>query len=655
MTAIICPITQRLGVVLGLAMLTLASGLPTPAAAADGFPKSADDVLVVDCLLPGQVRRVGKIKGFLTARRPARLPQFECAYRGGEYVAYDRVTLASSVQAWSSSAEGGDVEAMNILGEAYAKGLGQAPDYANARTWFERAAAAGSRKAQQNLGHLYENGLGVPADRERALSYFRKALDANAEALVYSSDALRAAELRSEIEELRSQQQRSESEVAGLRQQLVERSAALDASVSAMRELRKQYDELKRKSTDVAVEGVWRVLEESIKEREREISAQQSEIEKLRARSGSVVSEPYVQIGPDLTLRLDRPVILAARGRPVALLKSADTSLSLSGRAIPADAVAAIEVDGQQVVIDGEGRFEVALAGLSEREVTVIARARGGSETRADFLLLPPAANGTATPLPIAARPVPKAMRSGAQKALLVAISGYQTYPGLPTPRADADLLAAVLRDRFGFDVQVIADPTRLDLLLALHTFRQSLANEDSGLIYFAGHGEIDGQQQGYWIPSDGQRDDPKTWIANRVITDMLAVSDARHLLVVADSCYSGTLTRVAAQPPTELLPAEQWQAWADVSAAGRSRVAITSGGLRPVPESSSGTVSTFASALARVLSDAQGALEAQRLFRELRTRIASDPVAQSFAQRPEMAPLQFAGHERGELFFVPR
>lgn len=98
-----------------------------------------------------------------------------------------------------------------------------------------------------------------------------------------------------------------------------------------------------------------------------------------------------------------------------------------------------------------------------------------------------------------------------------------------------------------------------------------------------------------------------------------------------------------------------RWQAWADVSAQGRSRVAITSGGLRPVPESSGGTVSTFASALVRVLADAQGALEAQRLFRDLKSRIANDTVAQSFAQTPEMAPLQFAGHERGELFFVPR
>jgi hypothetical protein len=645
---------SRLALSLSLAGLVAAAGLAAPSAArADAFPRSADDVLVVDCLLPGQVRRVGKIKGFLTARRPARLPQFECAYRGGEYVAYDRVTLSSSVQAWQASAEGGDVEAMNILGEAYAKGLGQSPDYAAARGWFERAAAAGSRKALQNLGHLYENGLGVEANRELALDYFRRALGAGAEALVYSSDALRAAELRAEIDSLRNQQARSESELAELRQTLAARSAELDSAVNAMRALREEYEALRRKSSDVAVEGVWRVLEESIKERERDIAAKQAEIDALRARSGVASSEPYVRIGPDLTLQLERPVILAARGRPVALLDPTTADLTLRGRAVPAGAVAEIQVDGVAIAIDAEGRFDVPLAGREEREVTVVARSRDGNETRADFLLLPPA-SGTQAATVAAPRPVPAPMRSGAHKALLVAVSGYRSYPGLPTPKADAELLAAVLRDRYGFEVRIVLDPTRLDLLLALHAFRQSLGNEDSGLIYFAGHGEIDDGKQGYWIPSDGTLDDRETWVANRVVTDMLAVSEARHLLVVADSCYSGTLTRVGTQPPTDNLPADQWRSWADVSAAGKSRVAITSGGLRPVPEASDGTVSTFARSFAAILNEAGGALEAQRLHRELASRLAADATAQAFGQRPEMAPMQFAGHERGEMFFLP-
>ncbi|HUF20357.1 MAG TPA: hypothetical protein VMP00_06340, partial [Burkholderiales bacterium] len=42
---------------------------PDPAEAA-----RADMLLIVDCLLPGQVRRLGQRSNYLSARRPARLP-----------------------------------------------------------------------------------------------------------------------------------------------------------------------------------------------------------------------------------------------------------------------------------------------------------------------------------------------------------------------------------------------------------------------------------------------------------------------------------------------------------------------------------------------------------------------------------------------------
>ena len=35
-------------------------------------------------------------------------------------------------------------------------------------------------------------------------------------------------------------------------------------------------------------------------------------------------------------------------------------------------------------------------------------------------------------------------------------------------------------------------------------------------------------------------------WVSNDDITDMLKVIPAHHILVVADSCYSGTLVRAA-------------------------------------------------------------------------------------------------------------
>ncbi|MBD8527546.1 caspase family protein [Pseudomarimonas arenosa] len=640
------------------------AGVGNVHASREAFPTQAEDVLVVDCLLPGQVRRVGKIKSFLSQRRPARLSQFECAYRGGEFVDFDRANLQTAVSVWQQTAELGDADAMNILGEAYAKGMGVPPDYDNARNWFERAAAAGSRKALQNLGHLYENGLGVEADRTRALEYFRQALGERGESLVYSSDAVNAQALRDELEQLRLSSQQQKAELQALKQQAESGEAELGEARAALRKLRAEYQQLKERTggeQQAEIQGVWRILEEQLRQQEADILTKQGEIERLRqgidARQNPA---PYVQLGPELALTLERPEILPARGRPVAFVAEGQRSFELRGSVTPASAAQSLSIDGVAVALREDGTFNTLLnLDMPQRSVAVIATSQSGGETRAEFLLMK--AERSAVQGPGSAgqervpRPKPAILRTTQYRGLLIAVSGYRHYPPLPTPRADVELLAGVLRERFNFDLRIVTDPTRLDMLLALHEFRQSMGANDAGLLYFAGHGEIDAEQRGYWIPSDASPDDRKSWIANGVITDILAVSEARHILVMADSCYSGTLTRVSVPVLTEQLSAQEWNDWASLSAQGKSRLALTSGGLRPVPEQSDQSVSTFVRSVVDVLRETPGTIEAQRLYRAVSSRLAGSPSAQAFAQKPELSPLQFAGHEGGEIFLVPR
>ena len=158
-----------------------------PSNAKPDFPKTAEDDLIVGCLLPGQVRKLGRMNSFLSQRRPAGLSQFECALRGGEYVEYDRANLQTALSVWLAAASGGDVAAMVMVGEAFAKGAGQAPDYAQAVFWFQRASNAGNKRAYQNLRHLYELDLGVAADRHKALNFYRMASAVAGERVVFTS------------------------------------------------------------------------------------------------------------------------------------------------------------------------------------------------------------------------------------------------------------------------------------------------------------------------------------------------------------------------------------------------------------------------------------------------------------------------------------
>jgi TPR repeat protein len=55
------------------------------------------------------------------------------------------------------------------------KGWGVTQDYAQALSWYRKAAAQGSSHAEWNLGRLYQEGLGVPPDLAAAIEHYRRA------------------------------------------------------------------------------------------------------------------------------------------------------------------------------------------------------------------------------------------------------------------------------------------------------------------------------------------------------------------------------------------------------------------------------------------------------------------------------------------------
>src|SRR5271155_2990514 len=62
----------------------------------------------------------------------------------------------------------GDASSMTKLGWVYDNGFGVPQDYAKAREWYEKGAAAGDAVAMRYLGFLYQNAHGVPQDYAKA-------------------------------------------------------------------------------------------------------------------------------------------------------------------------------------------------------------------------------------------------------------------------------------------------------------------------------------------------------------------------------------------------------------------------------------------------------------------------------------------------------
>src|SRR5713226_8657725 len=139
-----------------------------------GAPSKADEFLIVDCLLPAPVRKLGAQLVYQGPRRPIKTSARDCEIRGGEYTSYDRADYRTALKVWMAQAEGGDAAAQTYVGEIYEKGLGVAPDYGAAAQWYRRAADAGFPRAAINLGYLYEHGLGVPRDPAQARYWYRR-------------------------------------------------------------------------------------------------------------------------------------------------------------------------------------------------------------------------------------------------------------------------------------------------------------------------------------------------------------------------------------------------------------------------------------------------------------------------------------------------
>lgn len=157
-------------------------------AAATASGRGVDDLVLVDCLLPGQIRQLGTRMTYLAPRRLVKSTKSECAIRGGEFVLFDRSDYASALEALLPKARAGDPLAQTYVGEIYEKGLGlPAPDYASAADWYRRAAEQNHGPAQIALGSLYERGLGVATDKAKALDLYRRASGLSDDRLIFES------------------------------------------------------------------------------------------------------------------------------------------------------------------------------------------------------------------------------------------------------------------------------------------------------------------------------------------------------------------------------------------------------------------------------------------------------------------------------------
>jgi len=224
------------------------------------------------------------------------------------------------------------------------------------------------------------------------------------------------------------------------------------------------------------------------------------------------------------------------------------------------------------------------------------------------------------------------------KRALLIANMAYaKPIPALETPGPDADAIAQILRERFGYATVVLRNGSKADIARALNRLAGEVGVEDSVLIYYAGHGYLyDETNMGYWLPVDASVQTAAGWISNADIARFLTAIPARQLMLISDSCYSGTLTRELRVTRAETIDAP-------AVLRKRSVLVLTSGGEEPVSDEGRQGHSIFAGHLIRVVSSTQGLAPGAQVFAEVRRA-----VTREFPQTPQYGAALSAGHTAG-------
>ncbi len=226
----------------------------------------------------------------------------------------------------------------------------------------------------------------------------------------------------------------------------------------------------------------------------------------------------------------------------------------------------------------------------------------------------------------------------GRYVALIIGNNQYKHFESLETAVNDAEAISTVLDQRYRFEVQLLKNTTRHELFGALAHWQKSLTNKDSFLLYYAGHGYLDPvTKRGYWLPVNAEKHNQSNWISTNDVSNALLAIPARQALVIADSCFSGSLAGGVIRPNTDN----------NTNLARRSRTVITSGGLEPVLDSIDGEHSVFARVLLNRLNRVTGTPKIGALFDQV-----SQEVARQVNQSPGYHAISSAGHQHGEFIF---
>ncbi len=242
----------------------------------------------------------------------------------------------------------------------------------------------------------------------------------------------------------------------------------------------------------------------------------------------------------------------------------------------------------------------------------------------------------------------------GHRYALLIGNSNYGNMNALQTPLNDVRDIGQVLEDNYGFIVVVLSDAKIDDIMIRMDQYAKMLQENDSLLIYFAGHGDrqLGPPERAFWLGTEADARTKSGYLEVANLQEKIKTMKAKHILLVADSCFSGAITHGRSVPKVRDSTDEQLKFKMD----HRARMVLTAGGDTPVVDSGGDPDhSLFASNFIDTLRHNRTLMSGEMLAHELFERMQPEAAKLRVKEIPTYSNLSDANHDFGDFYFLPK
>jgi len=250
---------------------------------------------------------------------------------------------------------------------------------------------------------------------------------------------------------------------------------------------------------------------------------------------------------------------------------------------------------------------------------------------------------------------VPPGVKVGKFYAIVIGNNNYQYLTDLQNAHSDARAVHELLQSEYRFNSELLLDATGSEIYEAFGNVTAKLEENDLVLIYYAGHGHS-AQSESYWLPVETKSKDyaDDDGLSSYKISRWVRQMPAKHVMIVADSCYSGSGIETSGGFRYDIKTLE---ASLPFFLKSKSRTMLSSGGEAPVMDGdgADGDHSVFAEAFLGLLSENQGVLHAGALHDYLVERVKFSAQGAGVRQTPQFGSIESAGHENGQFVFLHR